>query len=117
MYEVQYLITNKREVIHARRLYLYRADMDGQDVHSELLKVADHSEANYQIIQALRDIREVDGELQIYIEWKGLPDEVDWNWEGLLRVREDVSGRLNDFLQTSGARDLKHRALAQCSFI
>lgn len=116
VYEVQNLITDKREIVHARRLHLYRADMDGKEVLPTLLKVAEHSERSYQIADCIRDIREVDGQLQVEVEWEGLPDEKDRTWEPLLQVFEDLPGRLEDFLNTAGARFLKRRALAQCSF-
>lgn len=44
VYEVQNNITDKREVVHARRLHLYRTDMDGQEVLPALLRAAEHSE-------------------------------------------------------------------------
>ena len=114
VYEVQNLITRKREVVHARRMHLYRPDMDGRNVSPALLKLAEHSEACYQIAEDIRGIREVGGELQVCVEWAGLPDRSDWTWEPLTQVFEDMPGRLQDFLHTAGDRALKQFALAQC---
>jgi len=89
--------------------------MDGKEVCPSLRKTAEHSEMSYQILQELRNIREVDGELQVEVEWEGLPDRDDWTWEPLQQIFEDVPGRLEDFLNTTGARVLKKRALTQCN--
>jgi len=115
VYVVENLISEKKEVVHARRLHLYRVDMDGKEVSPSLRKTAEHSEMSYQILQELRNIREVDGELQVEVEWEGLPDRDDWTWEPLQQIFEDVPGRLEDFLNTTGARVLKKRALTQCN--
>ena len=40
VYEVEHLISGRKERSHARRLLLYRADMDGKEVASELLRYA-----------------------------------------------------------------------------
>ena len=116
VYEVQNLITDKKEVVHARRLLLYRGDMDGKEVSTELIQAAEHSELSYQMVQCLQGIRDVDGELQICVEWEGLPDERDWTWEPLSQMAEDVPGMMEDFLSTSGSRSLKRKALAQSGF-
>lgn len=83
VYEVQNLFTRKLEVVHARRLNLYRAEMDEKEVFPSLLTESEQLESNYQIAKRLRDIREVSGTIQIQIEWYGLPDQVDWTWEPL----------------------------------
>lgn len=81
--EVENIITGKREVVHSRRLRLYRADMEREEVNPALLKAAEHSEWDYQIAEKFHDIREVGGSIQILIEREGLPDECDWTWESI----------------------------------
>ena len=116
VFEVENILSGKKEVVHARRLILYRADMDGKEVLPALLKAAEHSEISYQIVERLNGIRAINGVLQIHVEWEGLPDRDDWTWEPLQQVYEDVPGMLEDFLSTKSSRPLKRRALAQCNF-
>ena len=111
VYEVQNLITNKCETVHARRLCLYRADQDGTEVSPRLLEAADASERRYETAEAIRDIRDGEGGLMLQLEWSGLPDEADRTWEPLHQVHEDLPGLLEDFLLSSGKRALKKRAL------
>ena len=87
VYEVENICTGAIEVAHARRLRLYRADMDGKEIRPELLRAAEHTESMYQDANALTDIRETTGDLEIEIEWEGLPDEIDRTWEPLHRLK------------------------------
>ena len=59
---------------------------------------------------------DVNGELQVNVEWEGLPDKEDWTSEPLSQICSDLPGRVEDFLNTSGSRELKRRGLAQCNF-
>jgi len=115
VFEVEDLLnTHKRDVVHSRRLILYRSDMDGKEVDPNLLRAAEHTETVYQDAQALRAIRLKDGRLEIQVEWEGLPDTVDRTWEPLQQVNEDLPQLLENFLQTAGTRKLKEDAMAQC---
>ena len=115
VYQVEDLLKQKRAVVHARRLLLYRADMDGKIVSPRLLKAAERSETNYEVAQTIRTLCDREGGLMVQVEWEGLPDSLDFTWEPLERVFEDLPGMLEDFLHTAGDRDLKLRALEQCS--
>eukprot|EP00171_Calliarthron_tuberculosum_P001006 IDg1006t1 len=53
-FEVEDLIHKKCEVIHARRLKLYRADLDGADVSPNLMKHAEHTENCYETVLGLK---------------------------------------------------------------
>ena len=111
VFVVENLLTAAKHTVHARRLILYRADMDGQPVTPELLSAAQASEATVEIAHALHGIREVRGDLQILVEWEGLPDDVDQTWEPLAQIFEDLPGLLEDFLHSGGDRKLKRAAL------
>lgn len=54
------------------------------------------------MVEAFRDIRDVDGLLQVKVEWQGLSDEVDMSWEPVRQIYEDLPGLLEDFLRSSG---------------
>lgn len=53
VYEVEDLLDSKRSTVHARRLQLYRADMDGKAVNPKLQRAAEHAEATFQDAKAL----------------------------------------------------------------
>ena len=110
VYVLEDLLTKKRETVHARRIILYRADMDGQEVSDELLEHAEHTQSSYESIEEMHDIRENSGEIQVQIEWEGEPRKTDWTWEPLANVQQDVPGMLAQFLETSGKKTLKNRA-------
>jgi len=115
VFEVENLADGKRETVHARRLQLYRADLDGEEVDPNLQRAAEDTEAVYQGARELRAIREKGNQIQIPVEWDGLPDKVDMTWEPVNQVNEDLPQLLRDFLQTPGMRDLKDKALSMCS--
>lgn len=115
VFEVEDLLQQKTAVVHAKRLLLYRADLDGKDLHPDLLRAAEHNETTFQDAHALRHIREQDGQLELQVEWEGLPEKVDLTWAPLRTIREDLPQMLDYFLHTAGDRQLKQKALAQCS--
>lgn len=115
VFEVEDLLKRKMEVVHARRLLLYRADMDGKEVNPQLVQAAEHTETSYQDARALRGIRRAEELIEICVEWEGLPDVVDLTWEPLKTAQEDLPRMLGEFLKSTGDRKLKQQALAQCS--
>ena len=114
VYEVENICTGAIEVAHARRLRLYGADMDGKEIRPELLRAAEHTESMYQDENSLTDIRDTTGDLEIEIEWEGLPDEIDRTWDPFHQVFEDLPTLLSNFLRTGGKRNLKEKAKALC---
>lgn len=108
---VEDLLRGDRRVAHARRLILYRADMDGQPVSPSLLSAAHASESTIEIAHALHSIREEHGSLEVLVEWEGLPDDVDRTWEPVSQIHEDLPGILEDFLHSQDQRQLKLKAL------
>ena len=113
VFEIEDINSGDVEKAHARRLMLYRNDVEGKSVDPRLLSVAEHSTMTYQVAVAIRAIREVGGETQLQVEWEGLPDREDMSWEPLAQAHEDLPGMVEDFLQTAGERAMKRRALAR----
>ena len=109
---VENIITAKRERVHARRMVLYRGDLDGVDIDSKLLAVCERNEAHVEIAHNIHAIRADEDQLQVQVEWDGLSHESDYTWEPIAQVFEDLPGVLEDFLHSSGDRTLKRRALA-----
>ena len=115
VYEVEDLIRKKREYAHASRMILYRGDLDDQPVSDALLQLAERTETSYQDVHALRNIRKYGTEIQILVEWEGLNDTQDLTWKPVTQLWEDVPGILEDFLNSTGDRPLKRRALDLCN--
>ena len=115
VYEVENLITKKRETVHARRLQFYRSDFDGKEVSLSLTSATEHLETHYQTAHALQNIRQNSstGRLEVAVECAGLPDSDDYTWEPVEQINEDLPGMFHDYLHTSGKRALKRQALAQ----
>lgn len=57
VYEVENLISGKRETVHSRRLLFYLVDLDGQEVSLELLATAKHTESAYELAECIKSIR------------------------------------------------------------
>ena len=112
VYEVEHFKTEARETVHATRLLLYRADMEGTEVDPKLVAHAEHTDAVYQDVEKLCDIRKEGSEFQVLMQWTGLPDEQDYTWEPPNQVLQDVKEMLKDFLEAPGKRSLKTQALS-----
>ena len=97
-------------------MILYRANTDDHDVQPPPLIAAEHTTARYQSANALRSIRELDQDIHVQTQWKGLPDHSDMTWEPLVQVLEDVPGMPQGFQFAGGKRSLKKRAVEFCSF-
>lgn len=112
VFDVENLFTKKVERAHARRLMMYRADMDGKEVSKDLLKYVEHCATSYQTVLRITDIRDTEGQLQIEIEWDGLPDREDRTWENLSEMNDHIPGLIHDFLNSAKKRNIKRRALS-----
>ena len=113
-YEVENLDTGKKNTVHARRMILYRAALDGRKVEDALLSYAKHNEGIYYEIDSLKDIREGENGFEFLVNWKGLPDEIDYTWEPLHQLLEDVPEILIRFLKSGPVTDLKRKAIRLC---
>lgn len=111
VFEVEILVDQKKETVHARRLMWYRSDRDGQELSPSLVAYAEHTETVYQDVKRLMGIRKMDGLLEVLIEWEGLPDVVDQTWEPLVQIIEDVPDRLRNFFKSPNDNGLKSDAL------
>ena len=110
VYEVQDLIEGKSAIVHATRLLKYRGDIDGREVSPKLLRAAQHLEAEYQSVEAIRDIRNRNSSIEVFVEWEGLPDASDFTWEPLLQLYFDIPEMLHEYLKTTGKESLKRQA-------
>ena len=106
------LNNHSTEAVHARRLLLYRSDMENQPVTPSLLSYAEFLESSIQVITTLHSIQKHGNSFSVLVEWDGLPDKCDYTWEPAKQIKEDAPGILEDFLYTTGQRGLKRQALS-----
>lgn len=99
VYDVERLDTKERERVHACRMHFYKHALVGKDVSPELLSHARHTEAHYESIESLVNIKKVDDGYFIQVHWEGLPDEDDFTWEPLKNLYEDTPDLVVAFLQ------------------
>lgn len=83
------------------------------DISPRLLKAFNALDALYQIYLDLGGIRESHGQVEVLVEWEGLPGDTDHTWEPLPTVRKVLADLLEDYLHIGDQRTLKRRALAQ----
>lgn len=81
--------------------------MDRKEVTPAFIKAAEHSEQRHQVIESFRGIRGACEDLEVLVEWEGLPNRGDWTWEPLSQLFGDLPARLEDFLHRSVSRLLK----------
>ncbi|CDF35328.1 unnamed protein product [Chondrus crispus] len=94
VYAVENLVTHQVEQVHAARMILSRAKMDGKKVSAKLMKHAEHSEARFEMIEKLMDVTGTRKEgIWIQVQWLGLPDRRDWTWQPLKELFEDCDAR------------------------
>jgi len=112
VYLIQDLITQKQEQVHATRMVIYRADWVGKPVSTELLEDAKHTTTKFETIDEFMAMGEEKGEIWIQIKWTGLPDEIDFTWQKLSILADDVPEMLEEYLLKLGpGHALAQRAL------
>jgi len=117
VYKVEDIITKKVEQVHATRINYYRADWAGKTITTKLLEDAKHSTTKFETIDEFIDIGEEKGEIWIQIKWDGLPDKIDFTWQRLSVLVEDVPEMVEDYLKQLGpSHELACRALKTLSF-
>lgn len=117
VYLVERLDGTRRERVHCARLAKYDSNLDGSDVPTDVLQLADRSEVRYEVLSTIRDIGEEEGALWLRLEWDGLPDQKDWTWAPLADVYEDVPDMVEEFLKSSDNRTLAQRAADQLALV
>ncbi len=100
VYDVAKLDGKDVERVHCARMRLYKARDENAPVAAALLKLADHTESRYELVESIKDIGEAEDGIHVQVEWAGLPDKCDWTWVPLHNLYEDMPIALTDFLNT-----------------
>lgn len=114
-FEVQELFGNekKKQVVHARRMILYKSDREDKVVDENIIQYAEYFGTTVEIASAIKNIKSGEEGMMVQVEWSAMPDESDWTWEPIGQVREEFPGMLEDFLENGGHRRLKNMARSQ----
>ena len=112
VYEVENLLSGQLETVHASRMILYRDDLNGKELSESLKKQLQHVESKYEVIDKFLDIAEGDDGIFVHVQCLGQPDKVDWTWQPLLELYEDVPEKLEIFLRES-RRKIAKEAIRQ----
>jgi len=114
VYEVTSLTNGQTEIVHATRIFIYRCDMDGIEPSKGILNHAAHTEAEYEDIKCLRQIKKHGDTIKILVEWEGLPDTCDYTWEPVENLFEDIPEMLMEYLRHEN-NSIARRAIASLS--
>lgn len=84
--------------------------MDGSDVRPRILEAAKQNKMSYQVVAGIQNTRKQYGNIQVLVEWEGLPDLYEQTWEPAVKIAEDVPEVFEEFLSTTGEARLKSNA-------
>lgn len=81
--------------------------MDGANVSPRLWEAAKHNEKSSQVVAGIQNIRKLEGNLQLLVEWEGVPDLCGQTWEPKVNISKDAAEVFEEFLSTPGEDRLK----------
>ena len=113
IYEVEDLITGKREKIHASRLIFFR-NKDFQ-VTKDLKEIAEYTEQTRYEVKRLKDLIRSGDQFLVLVEWVGFPDDEDNSWESLDSLNSDIPEMVRAFLEALPQSRLRCAALTYLS--
>lgn len=111
VYVVEDLIDAHHFTVHAQRVMPYPITKSAEQTSEELKHQVLHFDPGYHLVDGIVGICNCKVELELLIKWSGLEGDVDRMWEPLNTIQEDVPGVLEDFIHTSGDRNLKRGVL------
>lgn len=111
VFVVKDINNGSQQTVHAQRMIPYPISRNATMISEELKQQATYYDTNFHLVQEICDIRERRGEFQVLIRWAGLDEDEDRTWEPIRQIRDDLPGVLEDYLHTSGKRNIKRNAL------
>ena len=109
IFEVEDLITHKKELVHAERLKFYSDSK--LDITEELLQTVEHNDPHYYTVTQILDLRfnESTKNFEVKCKWRGFSDD-EYTWEPFNIIREDIPDMLEKFLQNFSNQKLVNAA-------
>lgn len=80
------------------------------------MRAAEPSQASYQSGKNLHQICKRQDNIEFKVEWEGLANTIDFAWEPLSILYEDVPAMVTEYLLSPGEERLKEKAIVQSSF-
>ena len=93
---VEHLLTEETEDVHVSRIRLYADSLVGTEV--QMKQIADFTDRVWYAVEKIKDLREVQGEFEVLVSWKGLSTSGD-SWEPLNIMYEDVPSKVRAFFK------------------
>jgi len=106
-FKVQHLVTEETDVVHVSRIKPYADALVG--TAAQMADIADFSDRIWYCVDKIKDIREVQGQFQVLVAWKGLSSAGD-SWEPLIFMFEDVPTKVKAYFKRRRQSDIMKRA-------
>ncbi len=71
--DVSNVTETNSDLVHCARLKLQRPSEEGSKVSEEMLQLAEHTEARFQILEKIQDISKDRGGIVLQVQWAGIP--------------------------------------------
>lgn len=84
----------------------YCGRLDGAEVPTEVLDLADRTTAKYEVVERIVDISKNHEGLWLRLQWEGLPEERDYTWATLDDMYAEIPEMVITFLRASGKKKL-----------
>lgn len=104
---VEHLINKDTEDLHVSRVKPYADALVGTGV--QMKEIADFSDRVWYSVDKFKDLRNVDGQFELLVSWKGLSSAGD-SWEPLPIMFEDVPTKVRAFFKRRRLTALMKRA-------
>lgn len=96
---------------HAQRLVPYPITTRTKQALLELKQQAADYDTTYHLVDVIKGVRKRGREFEVLVKWLGFDADQDETWEPVGTMKDDLPGMLEDFLHTSGDRNLKRQII------
>lgn len=111
VFEVASIVDGSKVAVHAQVMTPHQASLPGKNALSESEQQTQHCDIKYNLIYSTCGKRKMRRKCEVSTEWLGLHENDDKTWEPLSKVKQDLSGVLEDFLRSVSERNLKREML------
>lgn len=105
------ILTHDQLVVRTQRTTLYPISHMGTQASNELKEGAVHYDARYYLVNEICKVRKRRGKYDVLVSCLGFEKGEDKAWESLTQEMEDMPVILEDFLYSSGNRNMKKESL------
>lgn len=95
IFEIEEILTKKREEAHGRRLKFFRNS--SYEVDDDLLEHLRYQSGELLLVERIDDVRRMDGVIEMLVKWRGFSED-ESDWVTLTTLQEDVPALVKDAL-------------------